>query len=147
MSVDQVAAHLAEKKANAHELQPDELLITADTVVILDNAILGKPSSLDEATEMLSKLSGKTHTVMTGVCLKTNKETKVFSDSTKVTFRRLSTEEIDFYVNTYQPLDKAGAYGIQEWIGKVGIKSIDGDYYNVVGLPLQKLYQHLIAWK
>lgn len=138
---DLVAEYIAKKKADGFRaLNQNELLITSDTVVINEGTILGKPSSREEAFDMISSLSGNTHTVITGVVLRTLKKEVSFSESTHVTFRELSVEEIDHYINKYQPFDKAGAYGIQEWIGKIGIEKIEGDYYNVVGLPLEKLY-------
>ncbi len=138
---DLVAEYIAKKKADGFRtLNQNELLITSDTVVINKGTILGKPSSKEEAFDMISSLSGNTHTVITGVMLRTLKKEVSFSESTHVTFRELSVSEIDHYINKYQPFDKAGAYGIQEWIGKIGIEKIEGDYYNVVGLPLEKLY-------
>ncbi|MDE6086307.1 MAG: Maf family nucleotide pyrophosphatase, partial [Muribaculaceae bacterium] len=115
----------------------------ADTVVVLDGKVLGKPRNEKNAREMLKSLSGKTHDVITGVTLSSNSRTVSFSSVTKVHFASLSDAEIDFYIKEYKPLDKAGAYGIQEWIGYIGIKGIEGCYYNVMGLPLQDLYHHL----
>ena len=124
-------------------LAPDEILITADTVVILDGKVLGKPHSEEEARMMLKDMSGKTHTVITGVTLSSREKSVAFSAKTLVTFDELSDAEINYYVSKYHPLDKAGAYGIQEWIGYIGISGIDGCYYNVMGLPLNELYKHL----
>ena len=137
----EVAEYLAVLKAKAFETpESQELLITADTVVHLANAVLGKPKDPEEASRMLLSLSGKTHHVHTGVCVRTSEITTSFTESTAVTFRDLSEEEIHYYVETYRPMDKAGAYGIQEWIGRIGISSIEGCYYNVMGLPLNRLY-------
>jgi septum formation protein len=124
-------------------LNNDEVLITADTVVILNNNIMEKPSSLEEAKQMLHQLSNNIHDVVTGVCLRSNKYTESFSVKSTIHFTELTTQEIDYYVNKYQPLDKAGAYGIQEWIGMIGVKKIIGSYYNVVGLPVHEIYQRL----
>jgi len=140
-SPKRVALYLAEKKS-AHyskKLKIRELLITADTIVTLHDKILGKPGDTNEAVAMLKKLSGKEHQVITGVCLRSAEKKLCFTDLTKVEFRKLSQEEIVYYVKKFKPFDKAGAYGIQEWIGMVGITSIQGSYYNVVGLPVQKL--------
>lgn len=140
-----VAAFLAQKKAHAYlpTLAPEAILITADTVVICDDKVLGKPASLAEAKEMLTLLSGREHDVITGVSLVNRNLMRVFSVDTKVKFRDLSLDEITYYVEKYQPLDKAGAYGIQEWIGSVGVESINGSYFNVMGLPVQHLYMEL----
>lgn len=139
-----VAQYIAEKKAMAYtKILGDKILITADTVVDLEGEILGKPLHAEEATSMLRALSAKSHYVHTGVCLKHQGQAIGFTESTKVTFKHLSDEEIAHYVNQYQPYDKAGAYGIQEWIGLVAVKSIEGSYTNVMGLPTEKLYQHL----
>jgi len=141
----EVAEYLAELKSNAFagQLDATELLICADTIVCLEDAILNKPKDAAEATFILQQLSGKTHEVITGVCLKTTQHTRIFHASTKVTFRELEASEIAHYITTYRPFDKAGAYGIQEWIGQVGIEKIDGDHFNVVGLPLSKLWSEL----
>lgn len=145
MDVYDVPAYLSRLKAEAYttDLQPNELLITADTVVILDGKILGKPHDHDNAIEMLHQISGKTQTVVTGVTLTTAEHSMSFSEHTKVHFRNLSDNEIRCYTELYKPYDKAGAYGIQEWIGAAGITGIDGCYYNVMGLPLNALYIHL----
>jgi septum formation protein len=140
--VEKVAEYLAEKKADAFdfaELSKDSRLIACDTVVIIDNEILGKPKNFDEAFAMLKKLSGREHSVITGVCIKTATEKKLFSEITSVHFKHLTDEQIRYYVETYKPFDKAGAYGIQEWIGLIGISRIEGCYYNVMGLPTAKL--------
>lgn len=140
----EIALYLAMYKANAYELTPDNLLIAADTVVVLsDNTVLGKPLNLDEAKEMLRKLSGTTHSVATGVCIRTREKQRSFLSISEVEFNILTEEEIEYYVNKYKPLDKAGAYGIQEWIGSIGVKNIKGSYFNIMGLPIQKLYEEL----
>ena len=142
---EQIVEHLAKLKASAFEgeLAENQLLITADTIVWIDNQVLGKPKDRAVAIEMLHQLSGRKHTVYTGVCLKTTQKERVFSAATDVYFRQLSDDEIAYYVDTYKPFDKAGSYGIQEWIGYVGIERIDGSYFNVMGLPVQRLYQEL----
>lgn len=124
-------------------LMPDEILITADTVVICGSTILGKPRDRDNAVSMLEMLSGRTHTVVTGVVLRSAGRQTQFSSSSEVSFRQLSHDEIIHYVDTYKPFDKAGSYGIQEWIGYVAIESINGSFYNVMGLPVQSLYVEL----
>ncbi|QCR21920.1 Maf family nucleotide pyrophosphatase [Pontibacter sp. SGAir0037] len=145
---EQVAEFLASHKADAYRLDlSDEALITADTIVCLSERILNKPASYAEAFEMLQALSGKAHEVITGVCILTSKQKTVFHDVTKVYFKALTDDEIAYYINTCKPYDKAGAYGIQEWIGMVGIEKIEGSYFNVVGLPVQKLYQQLVKLK
>lgn len=147
LPAEDVPAFLSVTKADAYDvkLHDGEVLLTADTVVICDGAILGKPADRDAAVEMLKKLSDNTHTVVTGVSLTTADTRLTFSEHTKVQFAALSDDEITYYVDKYKPYDKAGSYGIQEWIGCVGIKSIDGCFYNVMGLPLHKLYTNLIA--
>ncbi len=147
LPVDQVAKYLAEKKAEYFRLtMKDEIVLTADTVVILKNRILNKPQDQKEAVQMLSDLSGNIHTVMTGVCILSKEKEISFDDTTEVTFASLTPEEISFYVNQYKPYDKAGAYGAQDWIGMVAIEKIEGSYFNVMGLPIHKVYQHLIRW-
>lgn len=145
LETGQVPEYLACLKADAFngELRPDELLITADTAVCLDAKILGKPKNREGAIRMLHELSGCRHTVITGVCLTTTERRKSFSALTDVFFKELSDDEINFYVDTYKPFDKAGAYGIQEWIGYIGIRRIEGSFYNVMGLPVQQLYETL----
>lgn len=140
-----VAEYIAKKKADAYKqsIASNELIITADTIVILDDEIFGKPSNADEAYNMLQKLSGKTHQVITGVCLLTKNEQRVFRVTTDVTFKELELEEIKYYVDNYKPFDKAGAYGIQEWIGYIGVTSLNGSYFNVVGFPVQRIYTEL----
>ncbi|NLY23471.1 MAG: septum formation protein Maf [Bacteroidales bacterium] len=142
---EEVAAYIACKKATAYlsELKEDELLITADTIVLLDGMILGKPADIDEAREMLLTLSGQTHRVITGVCLTSPLKQISFTDMAYVTFGTLTAEEIDYYISEYSPLDKAGAYGVQEWIGYVAVERIEGSYFNVMGLPIFKVYREL----
>jgi septum formation protein len=141
----EVPAYIAQKKADVYlqSIKENELIITADTVVILDNAILEKPADRSDAVRMLHQLSGRTHEVITGVVLSSAHKRVAFSVSSTVDFAPLEDEEIDFYVDTYRPYDKAGAYGIQEWIGYIGIRNINGSFYNVMGLPIQRLYQEL----
>ena len=139
-----VAAFLAQKKAKTFELSIDEILITSDTTVLLTDRILNKPQNTEEAIEMLKSLSGKPHKVCTGVCIKSIEKEVLFSDFTSVTYKPLSTDEIEYYIKHFKPFDKAGSYGIQEWIGFIGIEKIEGCYYNVMGLPLSKLYQELL---
>ena len=140
-----VALYIARKKAEAYKqiIAPDALVITADTVVVVDNRILGKPHDEAEAMEMLREISGRTHLVITGVCLTTQEKQVSFSVESEVTFKSLSDAEIEYYVTKYKPYDKAGAYGIQEWIGYVGVTSLKGSYYNVMGLPVQRIYEEL----
>ena len=140
---DKIAEFIATNKAIAYEVAADEILITADTVVIVDDEILGKPADADDARQMLRKLSGKSHHVITGVSLKSYDKQKTFSVDTEVTFKTLSESEIDYYVTRYKPFDKAGAYGIQEWIGYIGVTSLRGSYFNVVGFPVQRIYDEL----
>ena len=139
----EIVEFLAQQKSSSFETKENELIISADTIVCVENKVLGKPNNEYEAKEMLKLLSEKTHQVFTGVCLKTKEKQRVFSVTSSVTFSSLSDEEIDFYIKNFQPFDKAGAYGIQEWIGFIGIQSISGSYWNVMGLPLQRLYQEL----
>lgn len=146
ISVFDVAPYLSVKKAKSFEdsdLPNNYMLITADTVVVVDDAILGKPKDEDDARNMLRLLSGKKHYVITGVTVHTKDKTKTFSVSSKVSFDDLSDDEIEYYVNVYKPFDKAGSYGVQEWIGYIGVNSVEGSYFNVMGLPTHKLYQML----
>ncbi|MCM1449567.1 MAG: Maf family nucleotide pyrophosphatase [Clostridiales bacterium] len=146
LAAEQVAEYVATKKRDSYNLNllnNNDVLITADTVVVLDGKVLGKPHDNDDAKKMLRQLSGRTHIVVSGVTLSTQQKSISFSTKTKVTFDNLSEEMIDYYVEHYKPLDKAGAYGIQEWIGYVGIAGIEGCYYNVMGLPLHDLFKHL----
>ena len=139
----EIAEYIAQKKAAAYEVGNDEVLITADTIVVLDDQILGKPADAVEAKLMLRSLSGKTHHVITGVCLKSRDQQHHFSVISEVTFKTLAKEEISYYVETYKPFDKAGAYGIQEWIGYIGVTGLSGSYFNVMGLPVQRIYEEL----
>jgi len=137
---EKISEYLAKLKAEAFAgIHAEEIILTADTIVWHQNQALGKPKNAEEARNMLQSLSGKSHEVITSVCLKSNTDYLVFSDITQVFFRKLSDKEIDYYISNYQPFDKAGAYGIQEWIGAVGIEKIIGSYNNVVGLPTEKL--------
>ena len=145
LPVMEIAEYIAAEKAEAYksELQGNNLVITADTIVVVGDKVLGKPNDFDDACKMLHMLSGKTHQVVTGVCLTTIDKQKRFSVVTDVTFKMLSDEEITYYVKRYKPFDKAGSYGIQEWIGYVGVTSICGSYFNVMGLPVQRIYEEL----
>ncbi len=145
LDVYQVAPYLAQLKAQSFrgKLAPNELVITADTVVIQAGNVLEKPADKAEAIAMLQALSGDTHEVVTGVCLHTNAKEVVFHDTTSVHFLPLTQVEIESYVTECQPFDKAGSYGVQEWIGMVGVSKLEGSFYNVMGLPLHALYQHL----
>lgn len=140
MPVMQIAAHLSRVKADAYKPVDNQLIITADTVVIEGGEVLGKPADEAEARRMLQRLSGKVHSVITGVTVTTRERTQTFSAQTQVEFDELTDEEITYYIDNYRPMDKAGAYGIQEWIGCVGVRSIQGSFYNVMGLPIQRLY-------
>ena len=146
LKAEEITNFLAKLKASAFEndLQDNEVLITSDTIVWLDNKALGKPSDATHALRMLTEMSGKTHKVITSVCIKSTKKEVVFHDETLVTFTDLSLDEIEFYLKNYKPFDKAGSYGIQEWIGLVAIEKIEGSYANVVGLPTHKLYKELM---
>lgn len=145
LDAEEIPLHIARNKADAYRsmMQPNELIVTADTIVWLDGMVLGKPKDEADACRMLRCLSGKTHQVVTGVCLTTLEKQKCFATVTDVTFAELTEEEINYYVSRYRPLDKAGAYGIQEWIGYIGVQNISGSYFNVVGLPIQRLYTEL----
>ena len=142
---EEIPLYIARKKSDAYKkfLVENELVITADTIVWLDGKVLGKPHNAVRAREMLASLSGNTHQVMTGVCIMTKNIRKEFVAVTDVAFDNLTQDEITYYVDNYKPFDKAGAYGIQEWIGYVGVKAINGSYFNVVGLPIQRLYKEL----
>lgn len=143
--LEQVPEYLAKKKAEPFlkNIQDKQIVLTSDTVVILYNELLGKPKNTKEAKKLLQKLSGQTHEVISGVCLTTKQKQKSVSVTTKVSFKTLSEEEINYYIDKFKPLDKAGAYGVQEWIGAVGIERIDGSYSNVVGLPTATVYEML----
>ena len=145
LSGEEIPVHIACQKAAAYQKTQaeNELIITADTIVYLDGKVLGKPHDEKEAYDMLRSLSGRTHQVITGVCLTTTRTQHCFASVTEVTFDKLTDEEIQFYVEHYRPMDKAGAYGIQEWIGYIGAKKLTGSYFNVMGLPVQRLYQEL----
>ena len=145
MAALDTAEYIAEKKAAAYQtvMAEDELIITADTVVIVGDEVLGKPADAREAREMLQKLSGRTHQVVTGVCLTNRQQSNHFSVKTDVTFKPLTDSEIQYYIEKYKPFDKAGAYGIQEWIGYIGCTGLHGSYYNVMGLPVQRIYTEL----
>ena len=145
LPVNEVARYIAKEKADAYRrvIAQDELIITADTVVIVGDEILGKPVDEADAVRMLRLLSGRTHQVTTGVCLLTTEKERCFDVTTDVTFKTLTDEEIHYYVNHYRPFDKAGAYGVQEWIGYIGVTGLHGSYYNVMGLPVQRIYQEL----
>jgi len=148
LSPEEVAPYISRKKALAYigEIQSDEILVTADTVVINHGQVIGKPTDASNARHMIASLSGHVHTVVTGVTLLTaDGKATTFAESTEVDFAELTPNEIDYYVDNYHPTDKAGAYGIQEWIGYIGIKGIRGDYYNVMGLPMHALYDALKA--
>jgi septum formation protein len=147
LPVEQVAKYLAAKKAEFFRPKmQEEIIVTADTVVIIHNKILNKPEHREEAIEMLRELSGHTHKVMTGVCIISKEREESFDDTTLVTFKKLNESEIEFYVDQYKPYDKAGAYGAQDWIGLVAIEHIVGSYFNVMGLPIHKVYSHLISF-
>jgi len=141
----EITDFLADLKSKAFtDLQQKDLLITSDTIVWLEGTALGKPKDAKEAFDMLKRLSGKKHEVITSVSIKSTSFQKIINDSTTVNFKELTDEEIHYYINNYKPYDKAGAYGIQEWIGFIGIESIEGSYFNVVGLPVHKLYEELM---
>jgi len=139
----EVATFLSQLKSKPFQPNENELIITADTIVIIDGIILGKPKTPEEALNILTLLSGKKHEVITGVTIRTKDKELSFYDVTKVEFYELNPNEIKYYVKEYKPFDKAGAYGIQEWIGTIGIKKIEGDFYNVMGLPVHRVYREL----
>ena len=141
LAAEEVATYLSKLKADAFELPDNALLITSDTVVILDGEVLGKPADADDAFAMLSRLNGRSHRVITGVTLRTAEQAITFADETGVTFAYLSGEQLWYYIHKHRPFDKAGAYGIQDWIGMVGVKGIKGSYTNVMGLPTEKLFK------
>ena len=143
LPAQQVSEYITGKKADAYEVADGEIIITADTVVVVNDNIFGKPADALEAKRMLRAISGKTHQVMTSVCIASSGLRKLFTVTTDVTFRQLTDGEIDYYVDTFRPLDKAGAYGIQEWIGYIGVTSLNGSYYNVMGFPVQRVYEVL----
>jgi len=145
LSVEEVAIHIARNKAFAvqHELDDSKIIIAADTIVVIENEIIGKPKDREDAIKILSKLSGNKHSVITGVVIAHKEKEIAFADITNVWFHHLTKEQIEFYIDKYKPYDKAGAYAIQEWIGVVGIKKIDGDFYNVMGLPVSRVVNEL----
>ncbi len=146
LTPEEVAVYIAEKKAKAYDgtLVENEAVLTADTIVTIDNLILGKPENAVDAVRMLKLLSGRMHRVVTGVCILYRQEYNLFHDVSQVFFRTLTEAEIESYVQNYKPFDKAGAYGIQEWVGITAIQRIEGSYTNVVGLPTEKVYQQLL---
>ena len=148
LTKEEIPVYIAELKAQAYNkyLEDNTLLITADTIVWLDGIVYGKPEDEQEAKKMLNALSGKTHEVITGVCLTGLNRQQTFSVLSKVEFTELQEEEIDYYVKKYKPFDKAGAYGVQEWIGYIGVEKLDGCFYNVMGLPVKVLYTYLKEW-
>ena len=143
---EEIPLYIAKEKADAYipMMQPDELIITADTIVWLDGKVLGKPRDREDALQMLRTMSGRTHKVFTGVCITTTDWQRSFTAQTEVRFATLSEDEIIYYVDKFKPMDKAGAYGVQEWIGFIGVENISGSYYNIMGLPVQKLYRELL---
>lgn len=143
----EITDYLSKLKSDAFEdLDENDILITSDTIVWHENKALGKPKNEEDAFNMLDSLSNKTHQVLTSVCFKTYNSIDIINDTTNVTFKKLTAEEIKYYIATYKPFDKAGGYGIQEWIGLIGITKIEGSYSNVVGLPVQKVYQKLVSY-
>lgn len=148
LPVADIAEYIAREKADAYRqlIGKHDLVITADTIVVVGDEVMGKPHDADDACRMLRKLSNRTHQVITGVCLTTADKQRQFSVKTDVTFKSLSEEEIAHYVNYYQPFDKAGAYGIQEWIGYIGVISLQGSYFNVMGLPVQRIYTEMMEF-
>lgn len=142
---EDIPKYISGQKAKAYNasMADDELIITADTIVYVDGEVLGKPKDKDDARRMFHLMSGRKHEVITGVSIVTKEKTIQFATTTNVTFAQLTDEEIDYYIENYKPFDKAGAYGIQEWIGYIGITGIEGSYFNVVGLPVQRLYTEL----
>ena len=143
---EEIPLYIAKEKADAYipMMQPDELIITADTIVWLDGEVLGKPRDREDALQMLRTMSGSTHELFTGVCMTTTDWQRSFTAQTEVRFATLSEDEIIYYVDNFKPMDKAGAYGVQEWIGFIGVENISGSYYNIMGLPVQKLYRELL---
>lgn len=145
LPIDEVPLYISQKKAAAYKanISPHTIVLTADTVVVCNEQILGKPIDEADARRMLQMLSGKTHRVITGVTFLVEGNSKSFSVATDVSFKSLSAAEIDYYIRTFKPFDKAGAYGIQEWIGYIGVTAINGSYFNVMGLPVQRIYEEL----
>ena len=145
LNSDMIAQYISQKKAEAYKslIVDNEMVITSDTIVLLDGKVYGKPADEADACRMLGELSGRTHKVITGVCINTRERSCAFHVVTEVEFAPLSSDEIEYYVTLFKPLDKAGAYGIQEWIGSVAVRAINGSFYNVMGLPVQRLYAEL----
>lgn len=145
LNSDMIAQYISQKKAEAYKslIVDNEMVITSDTIVLLDGKVYGKPADEADACRMLGELSGRTHKVITGVCINTRERSCAFHVVTEVEFAPLSSDEIEYYVTHFKPLDKAGAYGIQEWIGSVAVRAINGSFYNVMGLPVQRLYAEL----
>ena len=143
IEIDYVAEYLAIKKSESYtkSIEDNTILVTSDTIVVVENTILGKPQNYEQAKEYLTLLSSKTHKVITGCCLRTKEKIKHFSQKSIVKFKALTEDEINYYIENFKPYDKAGAYGIQEWIGTIGIESIEGDYYNIVGFPCSKFFE------
>jgi septum formation protein len=148
LKAQEIPLYLCKKKADAfdEELTDNTIVITADTIVWIDGIVLNKPENYEDAVRMLKLLSGKKHQVYTGVCLKSNYKTKLFYAQTDVYFKELSQEEIDYYIKNFNPYDKAGAYGAQEWIGYIAVEKIEGSYFNVMGLPVREVYEELMAF-
>jgi septum formation protein len=145
LNADEVAVHIARNKALAVQdiVAPGSIILAADTIVVLNRRIIGKPKSREDALSILGDLAGNKHAVITGVVIRQNEKEIVFADTTDVYFHELTTDQIEFYIDKYKPFDKAGAYAIQEWIGVVGIKSVSGDFYNVMGLPVSRVVKEL----
>ncbi len=148
LQAEQIPLYLCQKKADAfdHDLNSNSIVITADTIVWIDNHVLNKPENYNDAVRMLQTLSGKMHKVYTGVCLKAAHKTVSFYTVTNVHFKHLSDYEIEYYISNFHPYDKAGAYGAQEWIGYIAVEKIEGSYFNVMGLPVKELYEHLLLF-
>ena len=148
LPIEDIPVYISKQKASVYAkcITEDEVVLTADTVVVCQGQVLGKPKDEDDARRMLNLLSGRTHEVITGVTVKTREEEKSFSVVTEVQFKSLTPQEIDFYIRRFKPFDKAGAYGIQEWICYIGVISIHGSYFNVMGLPVQRIYEELMKF-
>ncbi len=148
LQAEEIPLYLAEKKADAYEddLSDDEILITADTIVWCEGKVFNKPANFVEGKKMLETLSGKMHEVFTAICLKSGNKQTTFYDVSKVYFKKLKPEEIEYYLTNYNPYDKAGGYGVQDWLGYIGIDKIEGSFYNVMGLPVKELYEELIKF-
>lgn len=148
LQAEEICLYLAEKKADTYpeDLQDDEILITADTIVWCEGKVFNKPANFVEGKKMLETLSGKMHEVFTGICLKSGNKQTTFYDVSKVYFKKLKPEEIEYYLTNYSPYDKAGGYGVQDWLGYIGIDKIEGSFYNVMGLPVKELYEELVKF-